>query len=132
MTKITVGIPAFRTKFLLEAISSVLTQTCQDFELLISDDSPDNEVSDLVGRIRDPRIRLIQGPRKGLVANSAHVWENASAPLLKFLYDDDKLYPTALDELSSLIERDERFILAFSHRDVIDEFGRVIRRPQLF
>jgi hypothetical protein len=132
MTKITVGIPAFRTRFLVEAISSVLTQTFGDFELLVSDDSPDGSVSEIVRRIRDPRLRLIEGPRRGLVANSAHVWENASSPFLKFVYDDDKLYPTALAELLGLIERDERFVFAFSHRDVIDEHGRIVRRPQVY
>lgn len=132
MTKITVGIPAYRTRFLTEAISSVLTQTFTDFELLISDDSPDGAVGDLVSRIRDPRIRLIQGPRRGLVANSAHIWENASSPFLKYVYDDDRIYPSAVETLLGLIERDERFLFAFSHRDVIDEYGRVIRRPQHF
>ncbi|CAN7558552.1 glycoside hydrolase family 99-like domain-containing protein [Phenylobacterium sp. LjRoot225] len=132
MAKVTVAIPAYRTRFLVEAISSVLTQSFTDFELLISDDSADRSVADLVGRFRDPRIRLIEGPRRGPARNSAHIWENASAPFLKFLHDDDKLYPNALAELLRVIEKDERHLFAFSHRDVIDDYGRLIRKPQQF
>lgn len=132
MAKISVAIPAFRTGFLVEAISSVLTQSFSDFELLVSDDSPDGSVSELVRRFRDPRIQLVEGPRRGMAANSAHLWRLASAPLLKFVHDDDKLYPDALAELHRVMEKDERHLFVFSHRDVIDEYGRVIRRPQHF
>lgn len=132
MAKVTVAIPAYRTRFLVEAIASVLTQSFADFELLIADDSPDRSVSELVSRILDPRIRLIEGPQRGLPANSAHLWRNASAPFLKFLHDDDRLYPNAIAELLRFIERDERHVFAFSHRDVIDEHGRVIKRPKQF
>jgi hypothetical protein len=129
MPKITVGIPAYRTRFLLEAISSVLTQTLGDFELLISDDSPDGAAGEIVRRFRDPRIRLIEGPRNGLVANSAHIWDHASGDLLKFVYDDDYLFPTALEELAALLERNPKFTFAASRRVVVDEYGRELQRP---
>jgi len=132
MAQITVGMPAYKTAFLVQAISSVLSQTLTDFELLVSDDSLDGSVSDLVRRFQDPRIRLIEGPRQGVVANCVHVWENAACDLLKYLYDDDLLYPTALADLSGLLARDPKYVFAFSRREVIDEYGRVIRRPEAF
>jgi len=132
MAKVTVGIPAYRTEFLVEAVSSALTQSFADFELLISDDSLDLSVSELVARFRDPRIRLIEGPRQGPARNSAHVWANAASPFVKFLHDDDRLYPQALEELLRVMEKDARHLFAFSHRDVIDAFGRTIRQPQHF
>ncbi|MFL5298125.1 MAG: glycosyltransferase family 2 protein [Phenylobacterium sp.] len=132
MPRITVGIPAYKTTFLVQAIASVLSQTVTDFELLISDDSPDGSVSELVRRFQDPRIRLIEGPRQGLVANSAHVWENARCDLLKFLYDDDVLFPGAIEELAPLLEDNPRYVFAFSRRALIDVYGRVIQRPQGF
>gem|GEM_PF-583129 len=129
MPKITVGIPAYKTRFLVEAISSVLAQTFTDFDLLVSDDSADGAAGDIVRRFQDPRIRLIEGPRQGLVANSVNIWDNASADLLKFLYDDDFLFPTALEELAALIGKDPKFTFAASRRVIVDEFGRVVRRP---
>jgi glycosyl transferase family WbsX/glycosyl transferase family 2 len=132
MAQITVGIPARKTDFLVQAISSVLSQTLTDFELLISDDSPDGSVSELVRRFQDPRIRLIEGPRQGAVANCVHIWENAACDLLKYVYDDDLLYPTALAHLATLLAKDQRYVFAFSRREVIDAFGRVLRRPEAF
>src|SRR5689334_5753558 len=132
MAQISVGIPAHKTAFLVQAISSVLSQTFTDFELLVSDDSPDGSVGDLVRRFQDPRIRLIEGPRQGAVANCVRLWEGASCDLLKYVYDDDLLYPTALADLAALLAKDPQYVFAFSRRVVIDEFGRVIRRPEAF
>jgi hypothetical protein len=129
MAAITVGIPAYKTRFLVQAISSALAQTFTDFELLISDDSPDGSAGAIVRRFQDPRIRLIEGPRQGAVANSMHLWDNASTDLLKFLHDDDQLFPEALEALSALIAKNPDFTFAASRRIVIDEYGREIRRP---
>jgi hypothetical protein len=86
-------------------------------------------VSEIVWEFGDPRIRLIKGPRQGLVANSAHVWDNASADLLKFLDDDDLLFPNALAELVALIQKDAKFTFAASRRVIIGERGREVQRP---
>lgn len=132
MAKITVGIPAYRTKFLVQAVSSVLNQTFGDFELLVSDDTSDGEASDILRRFRDPRIRVIQGPRQGVAANHAHLWDNAAADLLKFLHDDDLLFPEALEELVALIDRNPAYTLAAGRRTVIDDYGRELRRPMTY
>ncbi|MGA0608299.1 glycosyltransferase family 2 protein [Phenylobacterium sp. VNQ135] len=132
MVAVTIAIPAYRTAFLPQAICSALTQTHTNFELLVSDDSPDHSVSELVGRFRDPRIRLIRGPRLGLVANSVHVWEQASHDLLKYLYDDDLLYPTAVSELAAALQARPACALAVCRRDIIDTWGRRLRSPPGF
>jgi glycosyltransferase involved in cell wall biosynthesis len=132
MPRITVGIPAYKSTYLREAISSVLSQTHQDFELLISDDSRDGSVRRVVETFDDPRIQLIEGPRQGLVPNSVHIWEHASSDLLKFLYDDDLLYPSALAAMSDVLLQDDRHVYAFCRRVVIDEAGREMRRLEGF
>lgn len=129
MAQMTVGMPAYKTTFLVQAIASVLEQTFTDFELLISDDSPDGSVSDIVRRFRDPRIRLVQGPRAGLAANCAHVWDNAATDLLKFLCDDDLLFPTALADLLGVLRKNQDYVFAFGRRSIIDRYGRVLRKP---
>jgi hypothetical protein len=95
----------------------------------VSDDSPDGAAGDIVRRFQDPRIRLIPGPQKGLVPNSVNIWDNASADLLKFLYDDDFLFPTALEELAALLDKNPKFTFAASRRVVVDEYGRELQRP---
>lgn len=132
MPKITIGIPACNTRFLEEAIRSALAQTAADFEVLVSDDSPDGSVRNLAAGIDDARIRIIEGPRDGFAANSAHVWQNAAGEFLKFLHDDDYLVPTAVEEMLQVLERDPRHVLAFSRRLFVDEEGGVLARPKVF
>jgi glycosyltransferase involved in cell wall biosynthesis len=130
MPAITVAIPAYKTAHLSQAIASVLAQTFADFELLISDDSPGGEVKAVVAQFGDPRIRLIEGPRKGLVPNSVHLWENASADLLKYVYDDDFLLPFCLAELSKPMQADPELTYAFAFRYIVDDGGSIVATPQ--
>jgi glycosyltransferase involved in cell wall biosynthesis len=130
MPKITVGIPAYKPDFLAQAISSVLAQTFRDYEILISDDSRDGSIQRVVERFKDPRIRLVEGPRKGLVPNSAHVWENARGEFLKFVYDDDFILPFALAELTKYLAHDPAFTYAFSFRHIVDERGGIRSSPK--
>lgn len=126
MPQVTVAIPAYKPAHLSQAIASVLAQTFTDFELLISDDAPDGSVREVVGRFGDPRIRLIDGPRRGLVANSVHLWEHATADLLKFVYDDDFLMPFAVAELHGLMSAHPNVPFAFCARQVVDADGRIL------
>jgi glycosyltransferase involved in cell wall biosynthesis len=132
MSRITVGIPAYKATYLSQAIASVLAQTLTDFELLISDDCPDGSVRAVVAQFADPRIRVIEGPRQGLVPNSRHIWDQASCDLLKFVYDDDFLLPFALAELSNALSADPSYTYAFSFRHNVDAAGRILSSPEPF
>jgi glycosyltransferase involved in cell wall biosynthesis len=140
MPRMTVAIPAYKPAHLGQAIASVLAQTFTDFELLISDDCPDGSVRAVVEQFRDPRIRLIEGPRQGLVANSVHLWENAAADALKFVYDDDFLLPFAVAELDMLLSAHPEVPFVFCARQVVDAEGKILPsnatippgRPTLF
>lgn len=126
MPRVTVAIPAYKPANLGQAIASVLAQTFGDFELLISDDCPDGSVREVTAQFGDPRLRLIAGPRRGLVANSVHLWEQASSDLLKYVYDDDFLLPFGLATLVELLERDAKLTFAFCARHIVDADGKVL------
>ena len=130
MPVITVAIPAYKPRHLGQAIASVLAQTFTDYELLISDDCPDDGVKAVVDGFRDPRIRLIEGPRRGLVPNSAHLWEQATCDLLKYVYDDDFLLPFALEGLGRRLEAAPEAAYAFSFRHLVDGEGRITSSPR--
>lgn len=132
MPQISVAIPAYKTPHLGQAIASVLAQTFTDYELLISDDCPDGQVKAVVEQFSDPRIRLIEGPRRGLVPNSVRLWEAASADLLKFVYDDDFLLPFCLAELAKPLQADPELTFTFCFRHLVDEAGAIVRSPEPF
>lgn len=132
MPKLTIAIPAYKAAYLADAIASVLTQDYVDYELLISDDRGDGSIREVVSQFSDSRIKLLDGPRRGLVANSAFLWDAASSEYIKFLYDDDLLYPSALGHLIQLIEKRADFVYAFCNRLVIDGRGQVRERMTAF
>ena len=64
MPKVTVCLPTYnRAHYLREAIESVLSQTFQDFELLICDNASTDETSEVVKSFRDARIRYVRHSR---------------------------------------------------------------------
>ena len=132
MPVITVAIPAYKPRHLSQAIASVLAQTFGDFELIISDDCPDGAVKAVLAQFSDPRIRVIEGPRQGLVPNSVRLWDAAACDLLKFVYDDDFLSPFALAELAGMLQADPEATFAFCARDFVDDEGRVLGSPRPF
>jgi len=126
MPRVTVAIPAYKPAHLGQAIASVLAQTFGDFELLVSDDCPDGSVRAVVAQFADPRIRLVAGPRQGLVANSVHLWNHAATDLLKYVYDDDFLLPFGLAMLVDALGRDPTLTFAFCARHIVDVDGRIL------
>lgn len=83
--------------FLSQAIESVLTQTYQNFELLIVDDgSSDDTFEFLRSEYLDPKIKIITQKNSGVsVARNVGI-ANASFELIAFLDDDDIWEPEKL------------------------------------
>jgi glycosyltransferase involved in cell wall biosynthesis len=129
---VTIGIPAYRGQFLSQCIASALTQTFSDFEILISDDSVDGSVARVVSAFGDERIRLIEGPRAGLIENSIHIWENARGAFLKYLYDDDFLMPFSVASLLAALTEHEDAPFAFARRHIVDAAGAITQSPTMF
>ncbi|MFD5805348.1 bifunctional glycosyltransferase/CDP-glycerol:glycerophosphate glycerophosphotransferase [Streptomyces sp. NPDC127020] len=108
MPRFSVIVPAYRVQEYLHAcLESVLTQSYQDFEVIVVDDgSPDacgaiaDEFAD-----RDPRVRAVHLPRnQGLgPARNAGI-ERANGDYLVFLDGDDTLAPDALRALADRVK----------------------------
>lgn len=129
---VSVLIPAYRPRFLAQAIASVLAQAEADYELVISDDSGGEEILPVVERFRDPRISYSRtSGREGATANVRRLWGLAQRPHLKYLFDDDVLLPNALRDLTDLLGAHPDAGVTFGHRDIVDEAGRVRGRPRL-
>lgn len=129
---VSILIPAYRATWLNQAIGTALAQTFSDFELLISDDSADDKIEQLVGKWSDPRIQYFKNPKRGAPgSNRDHLISRARGEYLKFLFDDDFLYPRSIETLVAMA-RATGCKLAFHSRDVIDERGKWIGRDRFF
>lgn len=101
--KVTIGIPTRnRLGYLTAALSSVLSQTYQNLEVIVSDDESSDGTWDYLRSIQDPRVRIIrQSPKLGMVPNFNAVLAQATGDLFMLLSDDDLLEPTAIEKLSA-------------------------------
>jgi glycosyltransferase involved in cell wall biosynthesis len=103
---VTVFIPTYnRAEFLRESIASVLEQTYEEFELLISDNASTDHTQEVVRSFKDSRIRYHRHPSNlGMVRNWQFAAGQVSAPFGAPLSDDDLFKPdhleTAINALS--------------------------------
>jgi len=127
---ISVLIPAYRPDWLDLAISSVLFQTYQNFEILIGDDCPSKDVQLVVSKWSDKRIRYQKNPNRGLPgSNRDFLIGMAQGEFIKFVFDDDFLLPRSLELLLSAC-LNNGCKLSFHRRYFVDGFGRLYKSEE--
>lgn len=97
---VSVCIPVYnRGKFIKAAVESVLSQTYQNFEIIIVDDgSTDNSIA-VVKSIEDSRIKLFKNAvNKGVVYSRNRYLEEASGDYIAVLDSDDTWLPSKLEK----------------------------------
>jgi glycosyltransferase involved in cell wall biosynthesis len=116
------------TRFLDEAIASVLTQTYGNFELVIangaSQPEPRRLIEEIVSRNPDPRVQLILNPANfSMVENWNSVIMNARGIYLKLLCADDVLMPDCLERQVQALQEYPNVVLAAGSRVIINRKG---------
>jgi glycosyltransferase involved in cell wall biosynthesis len=105
MAFISVIIPLYNKEmFICDTISSVLSQTFKDFELIVIDDGSSDTSIKKLDEFNDKRLRILQQQNKGVsVARNTGIL-NSKANWIAFLDADDWWENTYLEELVSLIK----------------------------
>lgn len=95
-SNVSIVIPTFcRPERVAFALESALATGAG--EIIVSDDSDNDETAGILRKFRDPRIRIIRNrERLGLWKNHLSALGSANRPWIKFLQDDDILSPDAL------------------------------------
>jgi glycosyltransferase involved in cell wall biosynthesis len=101
MSLVSVIIPAFNAAASIGGtIDSVLSQTLQDFEIIVSDDGSKDSTASVVSRYRsDPRVRYMFHENRGTSHAKNLAAREAKGDYLLFLDSDDTLDPTALESM---------------------------------
>jgi len=85
------------SRFVAQAIESVLAQDMPDLELVISDDASTDGTWEIIRRYGDARIRAFRNPQNlGEYANRNRALTLARGEFVLFLDGDDYLYPHGL------------------------------------
>lgn len=127
--KFSITIPAYKQKYLYEAIESCLAQTYKDFELIIVDDASPEDLKSVVDRFQDSRIRYYRNEKN---CGALHVVDNWNICLgytkgdyVICMGDDDRLLPNCLEEYSKLIDKYPDLDIYHGMTEIIDENGNV-------
>lgn len=114
-----VVVPIYKVeKYLARCIDSVLSQTFDDFELLLVDDgSPDNcpEICDEYAK-KDNRITVIHKENGGLVSARQAGIKAAKGEYIFNLDADDAVENNALESAYEIIKSTDADIVSFSHK----------------
>lgn len=116
MPRLSVGMPAYNSASWIEAsISSILSQTLTDFELIVSDNASTDGTYEICERIArtDRRVRLLRNPINiGANRNYCTVLDAARAKYFKWAASSDWCAPTFLEKCVAALERDPDAVLA--------------------
>ena len=123
--KFSVTIPAYKDKYLKETIDSVLTQTYQNYEVVIVNDASPYDLDSIVSRYDDSRIRYFKNERNCGAKNVVDNWNiclsYAAGDYLICMGDDDNLAPRCLQDFADLIEKYPNLDLYHARSEIIDD-----------
>jgi glycosyltransferase involved in cell wall biosynthesis len=129
---VTICVPVYNgERFLAQCLDSLLSQTYQNFVLLISDNASTDRTAQICQRYvkADSRVRYHRNPVNiGMYGNNNRVLGLVRTPYVKLANADDFWAPTMLADAMDQMERDPALVLCHPRTVLVDEDGREIRR----
>jgi glycosyltransferase involved in cell wall biosynthesis len=122
-------------RYIAQTIESVLSQTMNDFELLIYDDHSSDRSVEIASSYGDSRITVFRSERNlGPEGNWNRAISDVRGRYVKLLCADDLLFPECLERQVSAFEMTGRnkLSLVSSQRTIIDPDGKVLIRKVNF
>lgn len=125
--KFTIAIPAYKQKYLYEAIQSCLNQSYQDFEIVIVDDASPEDLLSVVRKFDDKRLRYYRNTKNCGARDVVDNWNicltYAEGDYIICMGDDDRLLPNCLEEYDNLIKKYPAVNIVHGRTVKIDEQG---------
>ena len=108
-----VVIPTYNcAEFLQRSLESVFSQTYQDFEVIVIDNSSTDNTENVLDSVDDKRLTVIKVNNNGIIAHSRNKGiENAKGKWVAFLDSDDIWKPEKLEKISDAIVNNSEVIL---------------------
>lgn len=125
MPRVSVIIPSYNhEKYVAEAIQSVLDQTFEDFEIVITDDGSSDRTVDVIEGFKDKRIRLFTfEENQGACVAARKCLDEASGEYVAMLSSDDVFLPGKLEKQVKFLDEHPEIYAVFGYARIIDEDG---------
>lgn len=124
---VSVLLPVFNgDQFIVEAVNSVLTQTFDDFELIVVDDGSTDQTARLLGAMRDPRLRILTQPNAGMAAALNRALGEARGRYVARMDADDRSLPSRFaQQVAYLDRRPDVAVVGTSYRRIAGDGTRL-------
>lgn len=111
-------------RYLKQQLQSIILQVCYyDSEIIISDDGSSDSTKDIIRDLNEEKIKLIDGPKDGLVKNFENALSLAKGDII-FLSDQDDIWlPNKVADCLKYLEHND---LVVTDAIVVDEAENVI------
>jgi len=128
MPEVSVVIPAYNhDQFVHECIQSILDQTYQDFEIVITDDGSADQTVSKIKEFKDPRINLYEHHHnRGAVLAQNHGINQSVGRYIAIMNSDDVWLPAKLEKQVGYLDAHPEIGAVFSQAVFINDAGRVL------
>ncbi len=127
--RLSIGLPVYNSEsYLARSLESLLGQTYEDFELIISDNASTDSTRDICVHYarQDSRVRYMRQPRNiGLAPNHNFVFARSRGEFFKWAAADDLYGRDLLQRCVDALDEHPDVVLAHAYEAVIDETDRV-------
>lgn len=129
--RVSIGLPVYNgEKYLEDSLTSMLSQSFTDFELIISDNASTDGTKDICKHFaqNDHRIRYYRNDKNlGAAWNFNRVFELSRGEYFKWAAHDDLCLKDYLQKCVTVLDQDKSIILCHTRHKAIDEQGAVFR-----
>lgn len=129
---VSVIIPAYNhEKYVAEAMNSVLNQTYENLELIISDDGSTDNTAEVIRSFKDKRIKAFFLEKNGgLKINCDNLYKHINGKYLACFASDDFWDVTKLEKQIDLMQNSD-IGAVFTYTNIINEDGLIIQDEHL-
>lgn len=128
---VTVGVPVYNgERYVGAALDSFLTQTWDDFELIVSDNASTDGTEAICRAYAaaDSRVRYYRSSTNvGVARNYRRVFELSSSAYFKWASADDVVEPQFLQRCLDVLQHYPDVVLAYAKTRLVDDAGTTIR-----
>jgi len=128
MPKVSIIIPTYnRASYLKEAIESILCQSFQDFNIIVTDNASTDDTEKVVIGFKSSKIFYHKNPTNiGVVNNHNKALELANGEYIAVFSDDDLMLTDSLLKRVEILDKYKSVDLVHSNIEIINEKGEII------
>ena len=108
--------------YIREQLDSILTQLSSEDEVIISDDGSVDGTWSILNEYatKDERIKLFEGPKKGLIANFGFAISQAQGELIFLADQDDVWLESKIEKITCYFEKNQNHLVVVSDLVIVD------------